>query len=1196
MNPTSTPLLGARLSGTLLRRVGRRVRRPTRRPGQPGQRPQSLHSTFPRIRSGSTFPLCLLLWLGACLSAQAQITAWTGAISTDWATPANWTAGVPDVADNVAILDAALHDPVIGGGTAALARSLTVQSGAKLTLAANASLTINPVNPTLGEELGFYNFGTVENSGQLSLGTTHGNDGLVNKGNFTNHAGGQIGIDRVVQYGLRHYDGTFTNAGILTLGANSFAGEYGLYNTSTFHNQVGGQINIDDTSMDGLRNVADTLTNAGTITIGSDDQVGEYGLYNQATFINVAGGTVHIDHYRDSGLSNVSGTLINEGTFAFGAVPTVGFYGIKNEGIFSNRAGGQIGIDHTSDAGLFNASGVFTNIGTLAIGANAHVGDDGILNEGTFQNNAGGQVSLDRSYTTGVFNTLGTFTNAGILTIGANAHVGTTGIENTSGATFTNQAGGQIGIDRASIAGVFNSFNPFTLTSGTFTNAGILTIGAIGFDGDYGLHNRATFHNSGCSALLHVVANARIQNDAPATLTNSGTMVENASANSNVSNNEGLVFNRQGGTFDVGTGPNQPLAVQTTNSTACPSHPPNGSLKLTGLKANTPYTLSYTRGTTTTPLSPNPTTNASGELTIPGLGAGTYTLNLGGACLPVEIQLTATLTDAPTPPPTVGISGLAAAYCRNAAAVTLTGSPAGGSFTLDGNAATGFDPARVALGPHAVVYSYTDPMTTCSNTASQTVTVNVLPTVSITGLASSFCKNASAVKLAGSPAGGSFTLDGHPATRFDPASLAVGDHPVIYSYTDPATTCANSASQTVTIRQPVFTSPATVSGGPVCAGTQVMLSFAVNCPDNASFSAGLTNAAGMPLGIPLGSVSPGSQWVTIPAGTPTGSYLILVTGSNPTLSSLSGSPFGVTGLASNFNATATVSQVPACAGASIRVSFTQGAAPACSFPPGNVFSAQLSDATGSFAVPVSLGSVSPGLNTLTIPQNTPGGSGYRVRIAATTNGSAAYSAPSAAFTVNAPGFSSTPTVSADNKCAGEAVRVSFSVNGCAFPVGNGFTAQLSNAAGSFANPVNVGSVSPGALNNVVIPAGTPAGTGYKIRIVSSNPVVTSAVSGNFKVKACGNNREVAPEETGLQVRVSPNPSPEGRLRISVSGAEGQTLKVELFNGVGQLVRDQNQPNAAAEEVLDWDMSRQPGGLYLLRVSGETKSKTLKVLH
>jgi len=44
------------------------------------------------------------------------------------------------------------------------------------------------------------------------------------------------------------------------------------------------------------------------------------------------------------------------------------------------------------------------------------------------------------------------------------------------------------------------------------------------------------------------------------------------------------------------------------------------------------------------------------------------------------------------------------------------------------------------------------------------------------------------------------------------------------------------------------------------------------------------------------------------------------------------------------------------------------------------------------------------------------------------------------------------------------------------------------------------------------------------------------------------------------------------------------------------VREQRLPKATEEEILDWNLTRQPGGLYLLRVSGEKESKTVKVLH
>ncbi|MDF2456562.1 MAG: Kelch repeat type 1-containing protein [Cytophagaceae bacterium] len=62
---------------------------------------------------------------------------------------------------------------------------------------------------------------------------------------------------------------------------------------------------------------------------------------------------------------------------------------------------------------------------------------------------------------------------------------------------------------------------------------------------------------------------------------------------------------------------------------------------------------------------------------------------------------------------------------------------------------------------------------------------------------------------------------------------------------------------------------------------------------------------------------------------------------------------------------------------------------------------------------------------------------------------------------------------------------------------NIFTAQLSNAIGSFASPVNIGTVgaSTSGLISITIPAGTPAGTGYRIRINASSPALTGLDNG-----------------------------------------------------------------------------------------------------
>jgi len=54
--------------------------------------------------------------------------------------------------------------------------------------------------------------------------------------------------------------------------------------------------------------------------------------------------------------------------------------------------------------------------------------------------------------------------------------------------------------------------------------------------------------------------------------------------------------------------------------------------------------------------------------------------------------------------------------------------------------------------------------------------------------------------------------------------------------------------------------------------------------------------------------------------------------------------------------------------------------------------------------------------------------------------------------------------------------------------------------------------------------------------------------------------------------------------------------VELFNETGLSIRQQVMNRAGEEDGLKWDIARQSQGLYLLRVSGEKESKTLKVLH
>ncbi len=112
----------------------------------------------------------------------------------------------------------------------------------------------------------------------------------------------------------------------------------------------------------------------------------------------------------------------------------------------------------------------------------------------------------------------------------------------------------------------------------------------------------------------------------------------------------------------------------------------------------------------------------------------------------------------------------------------------------------------------------------------------------------------------------------------------------------------------------------------------------------------------------------------------------------------------------------------------------------------------------------------------------------------------ALAAGNGALTITPAGTTTTPTLttgqlSAASYCAGSALTVPFTATG-SYGAGNVFTAQLSNASGSFATPVAIGTLTGTSSGNIAatLPA-TATGGGYRIRVVSSNPAVTGTNNG-----------------------------------------------------------------------------------------------------
>ncbi|PWK21641.1 delta endotoxin-like protein [Arcicella aurantiaca] len=87
----------------------------------------------------------------------------------------------------------------------------------------------------------------------------------------------------------------------------------------------------------------------------------------------------------------------------------------------------------------------------------------------------------------------------------------------------------------------------------------------------------------------------------------------------------------------------------------------------------------------------------------------------------------------------VSITNLNTFYCQTASEVLLTSSPTGGTFTIDGNAATALKPNELSIGTHTIVYTHSDG----ESTDTKTVQIGVsAPTISVSN--SLICKGENA--------------------------------------------------------------------------------------------------------------------------------------------------------------------------------------------------------------------------------------------------------------------------------------------------------------------------------------------------------------------------------------------------------------------------------------------------------------------
>lgn len=234
----------------------------------------------------------------------------------------------------------------------------------------------------------------------------------------------------------------------------------------------------------------------------------------------------------------------------------------------------------------------------------------------------------------------------------------------------------------------------------------------------------------------------------------------------------------------------------------------------------------------------------------------------------------------------------------------------------------------------------------------------------------------------------------------------------------------------------------------------------------------------------------------------------------------------------------------------------------------------------------------PGPYTLNLHTDNP-----IVNLKATQGGTAG----EASFTHNwlsACGNSTIPPVTTPSPGSGFSIAGVMTMN-CAVVAGGErsltFTPQY---AGTNGRPISF------AVVNESLP--TTAMGPYTLRVYADNPTITlkatqdgTAGEASFThnwLAACNNAgaRKGVELMAPLQVRVLGNPVRDV-LMVEVTGAQGQALTVLLTDMQSRVAGQSQTETANAVEPYRFNVSGQPGGMYLLRVTAGGRTKTVRVV-
>lgn len=180
-----------------------------------------------------------------------------------------------------------------------------------------------------------------------------------------------------------------------------------------------------------------------------------------------------------------------------------------------------------------------------------------------------------------------------------------------------------------------------------------------------------------------------------------------------------------------------------------------------------------------------------------------------------------------------------------------------------------------------------------------------------------------------------------------------------------------------------------------------------------------------------------------------------------------------------------------------------------------------------------------------------------------------------------------PSVYTVTATDGAAISIPFTLTGTMY-ADNIVTAQLSDATGSFAAPVTLGTLNTTTSGTISgnIPANTPSGTGYRVRVVSTNYPITAADNGSDI-------------QVDLTVGISENPSANTRLvwnnedlSIDLSQAAFMKPSFILTDLSGRILM--NTPLVA--KVINHLNVNLPAGIYGYSIQDLTGKISGKIFH